>query len=48
MKWLLALLAVIALIVTAPLWVVPLFVWTILWPMVKDMKRVLDGKMKFW
>lgn len=47
-KWILAFLAVMALFATAPLWGVPWLLWTFFQPMVRDMKKVIDGEMRFW
>jgi hypothetical protein len=47
-KWVCAALLVITLIATAPLWGIPYMLYQLFGPMVKDMKRVLDGRMKFW
>lgn len=47
-KWTLATLAVIALLITAPIWGVPFLLWKLFGPMIVDMKAVIEGRMKFW
>ncbi len=47
-KWILATLAVLALLITCPIWGPFTFLWRFLGPMIVDMKDVIDGKMKFW
>jgi hypothetical protein len=47
-KWVCAALSVLLLIVTVPLWGIPYLLWQLFGPMVRDMKKVIDGKMRLW
>ena len=48
MKYVLAVLVVLGIIIASPILLPFLLLKYSIWPMVRDMKKVIDGEMKFW